>query len=275
MFMTIFLAIILGIIQALTEFLPISSSAHLILARAVLEFPFADGLLFDVALHVGTLIALVVYFRRDIVMIVSALFRSRRSHYAEGDDDGKRLAWYMLAACVPAGIAGLFLEDWIDVSFRNPAVIVVTLVLGGVLFLAVEKFCRPQHVMEQMTFRDAITIGLAQTLALIPGVSRSGITIATGMMVGLKRYEAARFSFVMVIPLLAGAGLKKAFDVIGEPLGPGEVSAMVVGVVSSAVAGWLVIRFLLGFLQRHGLGVFAWYRFALAAVVAAYLIFSR
>lgn len=272
--MTLILAIILGIIQALTEFLPISSSAHLILARAVLDFPFADGLLFDVALHVGTLTALVIYFRRDIVAILRALIRTRRSHYG-GSDDSKRLAWYMLAACVPAGIAGLFFEGWIEMSFRNPVVIVVTLVLGGVLFLAVERFCRPQHVMEQMTLGDAIMIGLAQTLALIPGVSRSGITIATGMMVGLQRHEAARFSFVMVIPLLAGAGLKKAFDVVGEPLGPGEVWAMVAGVVSSAVAGWLVIRFLLGFLQRHGLGVFAWYRFALAAVVAAYLVFLR
>lgn len=269
--MILFLAILLGLIQALTEFLPISSSAHLILARAVLDFDYIDGLTFDVALHVGTLVALVVYFRRDIASLLRALARSIPKPDF-GNDSEQRLAWYMLAACVPAGLTGLFFENAIELYFRNPLVIVVTLILGGVLFLVVEHRCRQERAMTGMKFSDALFIGIAQALALIPGVSRSGITIAAGMVRGLRRHEAARFSFIMVIPLLAGAGAKKAIDLGTQPVAGGEWLVMVVGVVTSAVAGWLVIRFLLEFLRRHGLGVFAYYRFVLAAVVAAYLI---
>lgn len=269
----ILLAIILGLVQALTEFLPISSSAHLILARGVLDFDIVDGLTFDVAVHVGTLLGLVVYFHRDITMLVRAFFRSiTRPRF--GTDVEQRLVWYMLAACVPAGLAGYFFEDAIEIYFRNPLVIIFTLVLGGLLFLYVEGRDDDKHGMAEMTFRDAIVIGLAQTLALIPGVSRSGITIATGMLCHLRRHEAARFSFLMVTPLLAGAGLKKALDLRGQALVEGEGTVLVVGLITSAVAGWLVVRFLLGFLRRRGLGVFAYYRFLLAAVVAGYLIFA-
>ena len=269
--MILFLAILLGLIQALTEFLPISSSAHLILARGVLDFDYVDGLTFDVALHVGTLLALVVYFWRDIVALARAFAGTFRKPDFGGNAE-QRLVWFMLAACVPAGIVGFFFEEVIEIYFRNPLVIVITLILGGILFLVVEDRTRHDRGMDQMKLRHAIWIGLAQTLALIPGVSRSGITIATGMIVGLRRHEAARFSFIMVIPLLAGAGAKKALDLAGHTLVEGELTVLIAGIVSSAIAGWLVIRFLLDFLRKRGLGIFAWYRFVLAAAVAGYLI---
>lgn len=270
--MIILLAVILGLVQALTEFLPISSSAHLILARAALDFQFVDGLTFDVALHVGTLAAVLVYFYRDILMLIRGLF-ANFTPSAENASE-RRLVWMVIAACIPAGIVGFFFEEAIEVYFRHPGVIVVTLVLGGLLFLLVERVCKCTKTMEDMTLGRAVLIGLAQTLALIPGVSRSGITIATGMLGGFRREESARFSFVMVSPLLAGAGLKKALDLRGTPLVDGEMTVLIVGVVVSALAGWAVIKFLLGFLRKHGLGLFAWYRFVLAAVVAVYLLLA-
>jgi undecaprenyl-diphosphatase len=268
------LSIILGIVQALTEFLPISSSAHLILFRAWLDFDFVDGLTFDVALHVGTLIAIVVYFFGDIAAIAKGFFGSLVRWNVRGDAH-QRLAWFVIAACVPAALAGAFLEAAIEIYARNPVVIVVTLVLGGVLFLVVERAVSHKHDLSRLTFGGAMLIGLFQTLALIPGVSRSGITIAVGMTQKLKREEAARFSFLMSAPLLFGAGLKKALDLAGYTLQEGEVAVLVTGLVASAVVGWLVIRFLLGFLRNHGLGLFAYYRFALAAVVAVYLLSTR
>lgn len=269
----VYLAIILGLIQALTEFLPISSSGHLLLARAALDFDVVDGLTFDVAVHVGTLAAIVLYFRREIGEVIRGFLRTFTARDLSGDVE-QRLAWYVIAACIPAGLVGALFENQIEIYFRHPGVVVFTLAAGGVLFLAVERWCRPQSAFEQTTFRGAIWIGLLQTLALIPGVSRSGITIAGGMMVGLRREEAARFSFVMASPLLAGAGLKKGLDLVGQPMGRPEVIALVVGVLTSALAGWLVIRFLIGFLRRHSLAVFAYYRFLLAAAVAAYILFT-
>ncbi len=265
------LSIILGIVQALTEFLPISSSAHLILFRAWLDFNFVDGLTFDVALHVGTLIAIVVYFHKDIAALTRGLLASVSHRNLAGDAD-QRLAWYVVAACVPAALAGVFLETAIETYVRNPSVIIVTLVLGGFLFLIVEKKVTHTLDLTRLTFRGAILIGLVQTLALIPGVSRSGITIAVGMTQKLKREQAARFSFLMSAPLLFGAGVKKALDLRGYALQEGEIAVILIGLATSALVGWVVIRFLLTFLRNHGLGVFAYYRFALAAVVAVYLL---
>ncbi len=267
------LAIILGLIQALTEFLPISSSAHLILARGILDFDFVDGLTFDVGLHVGTLAAVVVYFHKDIRMLIGGMF----STFVRPDiknNPAQALAWMMVVSCVPAALVGVFFEDVIEIYFRNPMVIVATLILGGALFLLVERVCKAAGTMEDMTFGRAIIIGLAQALVLIPGVSRSGITISIGMAQGIRREEAARFSFLMAAPLLAGAGAKKAIDLSSQQLASGEMAVLMLGVITSAVAGWVVIRFLLNFLRTHGLGVFAWYRFALAAIVGGYLVWA-
>jgi undecaprenyl-diphosphatase len=266
------LAVILGLVQAITEFLPISSSAHLILARTALDFDVVDGLTFDVALHIGTLIAVVVYFWGDL----RALARGFLVSIAKRDgnaDPASRLSWYVIAACVPAGIVGFLFEKPIEIYFRHPAVIVVTLVLGSILFLWADRRFKSDGEMQSLTFWGAVAIGASQTLALIPGVSRSGITIVTGMMCGLRRDQAARFSFLMASPLMLAAGVKKSVDLFaGPPVSSAEMTALLVGIATSAIAGWIVIRFLLNFLRGHGLGLFAYYRIALAAVVAAFLL---
>ncbi len=269
----ILLAVILGLIQAVTEFLPISSSAHLILARAVLDFDVVDGLTFDVALHIGTLIAIVVYFWGDLRWLARGFLGSVARRNGPADPAG-RLAWYVLAACIPAGIVGYFFENQIEYYFRHPSVIVVTLILGALLFLWVERRFSHGGNMPTLTLWRAVAIGTAQTLALIPGVSRSGITICTGMMCGLSREQAARFSFLMASPLMLGAGVKKGMDLVGTQLVPGELTALITGVVTSAVGGWIVVRFLLNFLRKRGLQWFAYYRIGLAAVVIIFLAFS-
>jgi undecaprenyl-diphosphatase len=265
------LAFILGIVQAVTEFLPISSSAHLILARRALDFEAVDGLTFDVALHIGTLLAVVVYFWGDLRWLARGFLGSIARTNGPADPAG-RLAWYVLAACVPAGLVGALFEKEIEYYFRHPSVIVVTLLLGAFLFFWVERRFQSNGEMQSLSLKQAVAIGAAQSLALIPGVSRSGITIVVGMMCGLRREQAARFSFLMASPLMLAAGLKKSIDLFGEPISSTEMTALLIGVATSAVAGWLVIRFLLNFLRSRGLEWFAYYRIALAVLVAALLL---
>jgi undecaprenyl-diphosphatase len=200
-----FMSFILGLVQALTEFLPVSSSAHLILARTWMDFDIADGLTFDVALHLGTLTAMVIYFWRDLV----ALARGLVNTLLRRPDPMGRVAWYVAAACIPAALVGYRYESVIDTYFRHPAVIVVTLIVGALLFFWVEKKFRHDGPMQSLTIGRALAIGGAQALAFIPGVSRSGITIVTAMMCGLRRDEAARFSFLLATPITFGACLKK------------------------------------------------------------------
>ena len=267
-----FEALVLGLVQAITEFLPISSSAHLILAREAMEFNVADGLTFDVALHIGTLVATVIYFWGDLRGLLRGFVASLSRR--DRNDPGQRLAWYVIVACVPAAIVGFAFETAIEIYFRHPAVIVVTLILGALLFLWVEKRFAHAGDMQSLTLRNALLIGLSQTLALVPGVSRSGITISTGMMCGLRREQAARFSFLMAAPITFGAALKKSIDLFssGEPIPADERTALVVGILASGIGGWLVIKFLLSFLRRHGLQTFAYYRIALALVVLAVMV---
>lgn len=259
-------AIILGLIQALTEFLPISSSAHLILFRTWLGLKSVDGLTFDVALHVGTLLALIAYFRRDLRPIVAGAIDSVRRP-ALKTDPAQRLAWAIIIGTIPAVLLGVAFDNLIEHALRNPHVIVVTLTAGAVLFFVVERLCKPSARVESVTLRSAIVIGFAQSLALIPGVSRSGITTAVGMTQNLVRSEAARFSFLLGIPIMIGASVKKAIDVGHQHLAAHQVGVLLVGIVTSAVAGWLVIGLLLKFFQRHRLDAFALYRVVLAAVV--------
>ncbi len=264
-------SLILGILQGITEFLPISSSAHLILARIVLNFEAIDGLTFDVAMHMGTLIALVTYFYRDIGIFTRGFVKSfsrveRRRAFDE------LFPWFILAASVPAAVAGFFFEDQIEIYFRNPAVIVVTLAAVAGLFLIVERVSKQTDEIQSLTLLKCFIIGIAQSIALIPGVSRSGITIVAGLTQGLRREAAARFSFLLSIPVMAGAGLKKALDLRhAEPIG-NDIGVLAVGVVTSAVVGWLAIKFLLRYLQNHRLDGFAYYRFLLAAGVLAVIV---
>jgi len=271
--MVYLLAVILGLIQALTEFLPVSSSAHLILARGVLDFGFADGLTFDVGLHVGTLLAVLVYFRRDISGLIRGFLSTFRGVDFAGNAD-QRLAWYIVFASVPAAIFGFFFESQIEAYFRNPNVIVFTLVIGGVLFLVAERLTRHVNEMSSLSLKGAVLVGIAQATALIPGVSRSGITIITGMSQGLKRAEAARFSFLLGTPALAGAGFKKGLDMAGQQFAGTDYAVLAIGLVTAALSGWLVIKLLLQFLRNHRLDVFAYYRFAIAGAIAVWIAFQ-
>ncbi|MEE9271385.1 MAG: undecaprenyl-diphosphate phosphatase [Candidatus Krumholzibacteria bacterium] len=264
-------AFILGIVQAITEFLPISSSAHLIVLRGWLGFDSIDGLTFDVALHMGTLLALIVYFRADVRRLLAGFGKSfRRGGAATGLET--RLPWYILAATVPAALAGALLGDTIERVFRNEPVIVATLVAGGILFLIIERVAKPRETIKDVTLVTSLIVGVAQSLALIPGVSRSGITIVAGMSRRLERAEAARFSFLLSMPIMLGAGIKKTLDLGELSLSGGQVALLVVGMLTSAAAGWVVIRFLLHFLRTHRLDLFAYYRFVLAAVVLLQLV---
>jgi len=263
-------AIILGVIQALTEFLPISSSAHLILFREWLGFDSIDGLTFDVALHVGTLLAIVIYFHKDIRELILGAGRLVKKPDLRADVN-QRLAIFIIAATVPAALAGFFLDDWIDSQVRSPAVVVVTLIAGGILFILADRYSKHLHRLDGLSFRGAMLIGVAQSIALIPGVSRSGITIIAGMSQKLERVEAARFSFLLSVPILMGAGVKKGIDASASALSGNELGLLTAGMLTSAVAGWIVIRFLLRFLQSHGLSLFAYYRFLLAVIVLVWL----
>ena len=267
-------AAILGLVQGLTEFLPISSSAHLILVPRFLGWndPFVDSSAFDVMLHLGTLVALLVYFWRDLIRLLRAWLASIRDRSLAGDPE-RRLAWLLLVSVIPAAIQGAAFESFFDRAFRDAVAWIGVFILAGagLLWLA-ERWGSRTRDLEALTLRDAAVIGLGQALALFPGTSRSGITIAAGLLLGLQREAAARFSFLMAVPVIAGAGLWKARTLVGSGLEGAAVEQLVVGVVVSAVAGFIAIAFLLAFLRRNSTAVFIAYRVVLAAVVFAFLL---
>jgi undecaprenyl-diphosphatase len=262
-------AAILGIVQGLTEFLPISSSAHLILVPKLLGWndPFIDSAAFDVMLHMGTLVALLVYFWRDLVEILGAWLASIRDRRI-GDDPQRRLAWLLVVSVIPAAILGAALEGFFDEAFREHYQWIALFVLVGATLLWLgERRGTQTRGLDGMVLRDAVTIGAAQALALFPGTSRSGITIAAGLLLGLKREAAARFSFLMAVPVIAGAGIWKARTLVGASLGGAQVNELIVGIVTSAIFGFVAIAFLLRFLRTNPTTVFIAYRIVFAAVI--------
>jgi undecaprenyl-diphosphatase len=262
-------AAILGIVQGLTEFLPISSSAHLILVPILLGWhdPFIDSAAFDVMLHLGTLVALLVYFWRDLIGLLGAWLASIRDR-SVGADPQRRLAWLLVVSVIPAAILGAGLESFFDEAFRQHwQWIAIFVVIGAALLWLGERLGRQARNLDALTARDAITIGVAQAIALFPGISRSGVTIATGLFLGLTRESAARFSFLMAVPVIAGAGLWKGRTLIGAGLGDAQVGQLVVGVVMSALFGFIAISFLLRFLRTNPTTIFVAYRVLLAVVI--------
>lgn len=260
---------ILGTIQGLAEFLPISSSGHLLLAHEFLGYDPGSSLTFDVALHIGTLLALVVYFWRDLIKLTADFFQSfTRRPWTQAD----RLPWLIILAAIPAALAGATLDTFFE-SIRNPWIVIIALVFFGVVFLLVENRQHPpERPVESITWKTAVLIGLAQVISLVPGVSRSGITIVAGMLAGLKRDAAARFTFLLSIPVVAGAAAKKLFELKDAPPPNDERTAMIIGILAAAIVGYAVIRFLLRFLGNHKLNVFAYYRFAVALIAAIILV---
>ncbi len=283
MLWTIIQSIILGIIQGATEFIPISSSAHLIIVPWLFGWsdPALTSLPFDVALHLGTLTAVLVFFARDWIRLIRAWLRSI-SERRIGSDPDRRLAWFVVLGTIPGGIAGILFESKIDNLFHQPgvpiaplAMVVMAVIIAGLglLLLLADQIAKHVTGMEKMTLRDALLIGLAQALAIFPGVSRSGSTISTGLALGLKRETAAKFSFLLSAPIIAGAGLKSLAEVYsGLKNGAMAGSSLVlfpIGFLFAAVSGYLCIRFLLNYLQNHNVNVFAYYRWGLAALVLA------
>jgi undecaprenyl-diphosphatase len=263
-------AFTLGIVQGLTELLPISSSGHLILVPWLanwhyLETHAAFNKTFDVSLHLGTLVAVVVYFWNDVVRLTIAAFRAIGKRRLETDDE--RLVWYVLAASIPAAIAGAAGESVFEKHFGQPWQIAIFLAVFGVLLWFADR--RPERKdVSGVTFRDAIKIGLSEILALMPGVSRSGITITTSRFLGLTRDAAARISFLMLIPIVLGAVLYSGLKhVVLNPLPSGSTGPFVIGTIAAAGAGLLAIDLLLGYVRRHTYTIFVVYRLAAAAAI--------
>ena len=265
-------AVILGAVQGLTEFLPVSSSGHLLLGQYFLGLnQDRFGLSFDVALHMGTLVAVVSYFWRDLIRMALAFFRSF-GHRDLANDPDQRLAYLVIASTIPAALIGFLFEGFFESTVRSPWVVVFNFVLVGILFLVAEAVGSHRRLASKLGFGEAFGIGLAQATALIPGVSRSGATITLGLFLGLRREEAARFSFLMSIPIIAGAGGLQLGEVLASGMGTHEWLLFVAGFFTSALVGYFTIRFLLDYLTHHSLRVFAYYRFAVAAVVAVLLL---
>jgi undecaprenyl-diphosphatase len=265
---TIFQALVLGLLQGLAEFLPISSSAHLAIAPWLFNWP-DPGLSFDVALHFGTLLAVIWYFRNEWLDLLRAAWQiviTRRIVTVE-----QRRAAFLIVATIPGGVFGLLLEKKAETAFRNPAVIACALIVLGILLWAFDRFSRADRPITHMTWRDAIVIGCAQVFALIPGVSRSGSTITAGRALGLDRNSAAAFSFLLSMPIIAAAAILKLPHVLRDS---GLSLPLLVGVAASAISGWLAITVLLKYVSRHSYGVFALYRVALGVVVLA-IYFAR
>lgn len=266
--MTVFQAIVLGVLQGLAEFLPISSSAHLTLAPWVLGWD-DPGLAFDVALHFGTLLAILWYFRREWVELVRAGFEVIRTRRVE--TDVQRRALFLLIATIPGGIAGLAFEKQAESTFRSPELIAVALIVLGVVLWWVDRAARRDRHINDMTWKDALLIGVAQMFAIIPGVSRSGSTITGGRMLRLNREDAAVFSFLMSMPIIAAAAILKVPDAIRTE---GFSAPLIAGVLASAISGWMAIGFLLRFVKTRSYGAFAIYRVALG-VAMLWLVVAR
>jgi len=265
-----FISLILGIIQGITEFLPISSSGHLIVFRDILNFQITDSLSFDIALHLGTLLAIIIYFAKPTKILLIAWFKSFKNLKKLSDD--QKIAWLIILGSIPAVFVGVFFSELIDLYIRNTLTVIITLIAGGILFLIIEKFYKAKLEIKDLTWKSALTIGIAQAIALIPGVSRSGITIITGMGFKLQRTEAARFSFVLGIPIMLGASIWSAIKLDYSALGRGDLYLFIIGIVSAAIIGFLAIKFLLAILKKYSMRPFAYYRFLLAIVLIIYLI---
>ena len=265
-------AIFLGVVQGLTEFLPVSSSGHLLLGQYFLGMDQDRfGLTFDAAIHTGTVLAVISFFWRDLLRMVGAFVRSLRGPNFEEKD--QKMAYLILVATIPAGVIGLLFQSFFEGDrVRSPGLVAFNLVLVGVLFILGEVIGRQNRTSDKLGFKEALAIGLAQTVALFPGVSRSGGTITLGLFLGLRRDEAARFSFLMSVPITSAAALLSLADAFGAGIDTGDALLFVAGSVASGVVGYLAIRFLLNYLAGHSLRVFAYYRFALAAVVVLLLL---
>jgi undecaprenyl-diphosphatase len=265
-------AVILGIIQGLTEFLPVSSSAHLAVVPFVTGWP-DQGLEFDIAVHFGTLIAVLAYFFRDWLQIITQAFGIRQGNDPRLTSNPK-LLWLLIAATIPAGVIGFLFEKQAEEAGNNLYSIgTMLIVIGLFMWWADRRAGNASKDIGHVSATDAIVIGVSQALAVIPGTSRSGVTISTGLLRGLDRAAAARFSFLLSTPVIGGAALKKFIDISQHGLSPDMQAAFAVGIIVSGITGALSIRYFMAFLRHRTLGFFVTYRIVFGILVIALAIF--
>jgi undecaprenyl-diphosphatase len=257
--MSLFQAIILGLVQGLGEFLPISSSGHLVIAPWLLNFP-DPGLSFDVALHLGTLLAVVIYFWKDFIEIIkNSISPSPPTERAYSSN----IFWLLVIATIPGAIFGYFAEDYAETTFRQPLLVAFTLSFVGLLLYLADRYAEHKKSIGEVSKKDALLIGVSQALAIIPGVSRAGATITTGLFLGLDRASAARFSFLMSAPIIFGASLLKLPDFFSSAITHIEI----IGILVAAASGYAAIALMLRFIERVSYKVFFWYRLVLALII--------
>ena len=271
--MGILQAIVLGLVQGATEFAPVSSSGHLILVPWMFGWMLIGDSdvqkAFDVALHVGTLIGALIYFRHDVARYLGAWFRSIAARQMSTPD--ARIAWALVVGTIPGAIAGALFENVIQEKLGAPLLIALMLVAFALLLVIVDRRARSDRPFDSIGPREGLLLGTAQALALQPGVSRSGVTITAARAMGLDRESAARFSFLLSLPIIAGAGAYKAVDLAQTGL-QGHAAEFVAGMVASAISGFLVIWGVLKYLKRHDFMIFLWYRVAVAAIVIVLIL---
>lgn len=261
-------AALLGVVQGLTEFLPVSSSGHLILARAFFGWdPGRFGIAFDAACHVGTLLAVVAYFRDDVVRLLVAAPGALTGR--DGEDE--RLGRLIIVGTIPVVIVGGLFADVIEARIRTPLIVAINLVIGAIGLLWVERIGRQDREARSLGYGEALAIGVAQAAALAPGLSRSGNTLIVSMFRGLKRDSAARFVFLMSLPAVFAVAVKEVIDLSAIGFAGVPLTLMAVGLVVSGLVGYVTVKYFLRYLASHSLAVFAYYRFALAAVTFVWL----
>ncbi|HLD21631.1 MAG TPA: undecaprenyl-diphosphatase UppP [Patescibacteria group bacterium] len=269
------IAILFGVVQGVTEFIPVSSSGHLLVLHTLFpSFQVGDAIAFDVALHLGTLVAVISFFWRDCIHYLSGFFSLHPKNTEQ--HESRRVARFLFLAVIPAGIVGLFFEDFITQYLHSTLVVIMMLFIIACVFFVVEHLYAKRsmhHRIQQMSWIQSLSIGCAQVLALIPGTSRSGITIIAGILFGLRRDEAARFSFLVSIPLIFGAGLKKLADLFIMGIAKEDLPIFIFGVLAAAVSGYLAIAFLMQYLSKKTLKPFAAYRIILACVLVILFYF--
>ena len=270
--MTLLQSIVLGIIQGLTEFLPISSSAHLVIAPYLLgwHIPIQDGFIFDVLVQLGTLLAVIVYFWKDLYKIIVSVFNGL-IHRQPFHDPMARLGWFLVLATIPALIAGILFKDQVEAVFSSPMAAVGFLFGTAILLAIAELVGKHNRKLGTITWLDALIVGLFQIISLLPGISRSGSTITGGMVRDFDRPTAARFSFLMSVPVMIGAGALAVIDLFGMPNFSTQIPTLLLGFIASAIVGFLAIRWLLSYLSKRSLYIFSIY--CVAASIITLIIF--
>ncbi|MDQ7814820.1 MAG: undecaprenyl-diphosphatase UppP [Patescibacteria group bacterium] len=263
-------SLILGTVQGLTEFLPISSSGHLILARELLGLNTESGLVFDAVLQLGTILAVYVFFRKDVIRLIRAFLLVLAGKKSASSAEDRTLLFAIVLGTIPALILGLLLEEAMETIFRSPLLVACTLVVGSALFWFAERSAKENS--SSPSLKQGWWIGVFQVLALVPGMSRSGSTISGGLFLGLKRDAATRFSFLLSLPIITGSGLLALAKIVKNGETDFAFLSLATGFIASFMVGYLCISWLVGYLKKHTLSVFIWYRLLLSVAVLTALI---